>query len=126
MCKRGQVSIIRSDNGTNLVSADKELQAAMKQWDRAKIHDVMAQKGVRRIFNPPAGPHFGGVWERQVKTVKTVLKSVLPSLQACQKWNKVKQNLKPGEIVMILDDSAPRNTWLRGALSCKLNQTRKG
>lgn len=49
----------------------------MQQWDLNKIQDTLAQKGVQWIFNPPAGPHFGGVWERQVKSVKKILKSVL-------------------------------------------------
>lgn len=49
ICRRGQVSIVRSDNGTNLVSADKELRAAMQQWNQAKIQDTLAQKGVQWI-----------------------------------------------------------------------------
>nr|XP_033947601.1 uncharacterized protein LOC117452900 [Pseudochaenichthys georgianus] len=65
MCRRGQVSLMRSDNGTNLVSADKELRAAMQQWNQANMQEALAQKGIQWIFNPPAGPHFGGVWERQ-------------------------------------------------------------
>lgn len=46
-------------------------------------------------------------WKRWVR-------EYLPSLQECQKWNKVKQNLKSGHIVMILDDNAPRSSWLFG------------
>ena len=46
-------------------------------------------------------------WKRWVK-------EYLPSLQERQKWNKVKQNLEPGDIVMILDEKAPRSSWLLG------------
>lgn len=46
-------------------------------------------------------------WKRWVK-------EYLPSLQERQKWNKVKQNLQPGDVVMILDEKAPRNSWLLG------------
>ncbi|KAL7831201.1 hypothetical protein SRHO_G00307040 [Serrasalmus rhombeus] len=36
VCRRGQVSVMRSDNGTNLVSAERELREAMQQWNQAK------------------------------------------------------------------------------------------
>ena len=37
VCRRGNVKIIRSDNGTSFVGADKELRAAIKQWNQNKI-----------------------------------------------------------------------------------------
>jgi len=79
MCRRGQVELIRSDNGTNLVGAERELRAAIgwTMMDQTKINSTLASKGIRWIFNPPAWPHFGGVWERQVRLVKKILKSIL-------------------------------------------------
>lgn len=42
------------------------------------------------------------------------VKEYLPNLQECQTWNKINLNLQPGDIVMILDENALRNSWLLG------------
>ena len=77
MCRRRQVTLIRSDDGTNLVGAGRELSAAIQEMDQTKIQNTLTQRGIQWIFNPPAGPHFSGIWERQVTLVQKVLKSVL-------------------------------------------------
>lgn len=38
----------------------------------------------------------------------------LPLLQERQKWTRPSRNFAVGDIVLIVDDSAPRNTWLTG------------
>ena len=58
--RRGQVQEIRSDNGSNLVSAQKELRAEINKWNQSKIANACLQKQVQWIFNPPTGSHFGG------------------------------------------------------------------
>ncbi len=40
----------------------------------------------------------------------------LPLLQERQKWNVIKKNLKHGDIVLIIDDTAPRNSWPMGRI----------
>ena len=35
-------------------------------------------------------------------------------LQERQKWNQEKKNLKPGDIVVIMDTTAPRGSWPLG------------
>ena len=77
VARRGQVKIIRSDNGTNLVGAEKELRKEIEKWNNAKIHDCLLQKNIQWTFNPPAGSHFGGVWERQIRTVRKVMMSIM-------------------------------------------------
>lgn len=38
----------------------------------------------------------------------------LPILQERQKWLDVKRNLKVGDVVLIVNSSAPRNSWPMG------------
>lgn len=202
MARRGQVSVMRSNNGTNLVGAQKEMHEAIKGWNKSKIAESLLQKVVTWIFNPPAGSHFGWIWERQICSVRKILtqllrqqtldderlhtlfcevesiindrpitrvsndpndiealtpnhlllmkrqpvlppglfqkedlyskrrwrqvqylsdifwkrwiKEYLPLLHERQKWFNATRNLKPGDVVLIVDDSAPRGSWLMG------------
>ncbi len=77
VCRRGQVSIMRSDNGTNFIGAEVELRKAIQQWNQSKIEHTLMQKGIHWIFNPPSGSHFGGIWERQIRSVRKIFRSVL-------------------------------------------------
>ncbi|XP_072050258.1 uncharacterized protein [Amphiura filiformis] len=42
------------------------------------------------------------------------LKEYLPQLHSRQKWILPQRNLKTGDIVLIVNETAPRNTWLTG------------
>ena len=77
ICRRGQVTSIRTDNGTNFVGAQKELRAALKDLNQHKIQNALLRDGVKWTFNPPYGAHHGGVWERLIRPVKKILCSVL-------------------------------------------------
>lgn len=59
-CRRGQVKILRSDNGTNFVAAEKELRKAVENLNQTKIQNTMTEKGVKWMFNTPAafGSHL--------------------------------------------------------------------
>ena len=37
----------------------------------------MSQLGIRWLFNPPAASHMGGVWERQIRTVRRILFTIM-------------------------------------------------
>lgn len=41
-------------------------------------------------------------------------KEYLPQLQERQKWPASSSNFIPGDIVLLVDDSAPRNSWITG------------
>lgn len=41
-------------------------------------------------------------------------KEYLPQPHERQKWTNIRCNFSPGDIVVIIDDSAPRNSWPRG------------
>ena len=76
IARRGQPLLLRSDNGGNFVKGEKELREAVCEWNQDKIHNFLLAKNVKWIFNPPAGSHHGGVWERCIRTVRKVMKAL--------------------------------------------------
>lgn len=169
-------------------------------------------KGIKWIINTPAASHHGGVWERQIRTVRKILNSVLklqplddeglqtimceveaiinnrpitktsddlndlealtpnhllllktqpsipsgiftkddqyarrhwkqvqymadlfwtrwtreylPLLQEWQKWSRTKRNFLPGDVILIVDESALRNSWIMGRVIKTLPDSR--
>ena len=77
IARRGSVDLIRSDNGTNLVAGCKELKIAINNWNLSCIDNFCKQKQIEWIFNPPNASHYGGVYEREIRTVRKVLNSLL-------------------------------------------------
>ncbi|XP_076287403.1 uncharacterized protein LOC143212445 [Lasioglossum baleicum] len=77
--RRGLCSTLTSDCGTNFVGADQELRRmfAASSKEVATISHYLSSEGVRWKFNPPAAPHFGGLWEAAVRSVKHHLRRVL-------------------------------------------------
>ncbi|XP_078357279.1 uncharacterized protein LOC144642164 [Oculina patagonica] len=197
--RKGQPEEIRSDNGGNFVKGERELREAVNEWNQSQIHDYLLQRNIKWKFNPPAGSHHGGVWERCIRTVRKVMKALmkeqvlddkgletlmceveaiingrpitklsddprdaepltpnhllllrtgpkvppgnftkhdnyfhrrwrqvqyladvfwkrwvreyLPSLQQRQKWHKQQRNFAVDDVVLVLEDSKPRNSW---------------
>ena len=75
--RRGYVKVMRSDNGTNFVGANNELNLCIKQLDQIKLHKFSDHQNPEWIFNPPASPWMGGLRESLVKSVKTGLKAIV-------------------------------------------------
>jgi hypothetical protein len=78
--RRGPVRSIRSDNGGNFVGAEAELKKALQEMDHKKIAAYLLKQSCDWIEwekNPPVASHMGGVWERQIRTVRSVLSSIL-------------------------------------------------
>ena len=73
VARRGRPKIIYSDNGTNLTAGEKELRMSIKNWRKHHITGEATNLGIDWRFSPPAGPHFGGVWERPVQSAKRAL-----------------------------------------------------
>ncbi|XP_050424577.1 uncharacterized protein LOC126835799 [Adelges cooleyi] len=67
-----------SDNGTNFVGANNELQqlsSLLQCPDHQQgVMDTAAENGIRWHFIPPRAPEFGGLWETAVKSTKFHLK----------------------------------------------------
>ncbi|XP_042228058.1 uncharacterized protein LOC121870341 [Homarus americanus] len=78
--RRGTPERMRSDNGTNMIRATKELKLAVKSWEQDdRLRGALLKADIEWVFNPPAAPYMGGVWERQIRTVKKVLQAIVGS-----------------------------------------------
>ena len=76
VARRGQVTEIVSDNGTNFIGGERELREAIQAWNNEQINDFLLQKGISWSFNPPGASHHGGTWERLIRSIRKHLKSV--------------------------------------------------
>ena len=112
MVWRGTVRSIRSDNGTNFVSAKNELQRAFKEIKHDKIKSFLQENGADGILwhnNPPGASHMGRVWERQIRSARIILKGLLKThshtlndeslrtlklylVMSCHSWSEVHLN----------------------------------
>ena len=76
--RRGVPEKVRSDNGTNFVAGERELREAMQSWkDDGKVKAHLLRKEIKWEFNPPAASHMGGIWERQIRSIRKVLNIIL-------------------------------------------------
>lgn len=79
--RRGNVSEMRSDQGTNFVGEDHQLKEfydmLTSQLMQKKIAEFCQVRCIDWKFNPPKAPHQGGLWEAGVKCVKYHLHRVL-------------------------------------------------
>ena len=78
--RRGPIRQLRSDQGTNFVGARKELAQALSEMDQERIKAKLLEEQCDWFsfkMNVPAASHMGGVWERQIRTVRSVLSSLL-------------------------------------------------
>ena len=69
---------IVSDNSPNFVGGSNELKE-LEALDHKKIQDTTTSHGVKRHFNPPLAPHFSGVHEMMIKTVKKAIYAIVGS-----------------------------------------------
>ncbi|XP_055858986.1 uncharacterized protein LOC129921264 [Episyrphus balteatus] len=78
--RRGICSNLYSDCGTNFKGAANGMEFEKtfmpKQWTE-DIGRFLLDNGTHWHFNPPAAPHFGGLWEAGVKSMKYHLKRVI-------------------------------------------------
>ena len=78
--RRGEVSSIRTDNGTNFVGAERELEQCLKEIDHERVREYLLTRNCDYIVwkkNPPEASHMGGVWERQIRSVRAILTSLM-------------------------------------------------
>ena len=77
ICLRGTVRTLKSDRGTNIVGASNELSKALHEINDERVKRLLLENGCDFTFNPPHASHAGGVWERQIRTVRSVLNGLL-------------------------------------------------
>ena len=80
ICRRGPIRQLRSDQGTNFVGAKKELKNALQELDNNKIIKELHQHECDWFtfrMNVPSASHMGGIWERQIRSVRAVLNALL-------------------------------------------------
>ena len=75
--RRGWPKKMVIDNGSNFVAADREIRELVAELDQEQIRRTTANKGVEWYWNPPAAPHFGGVFESMIKAAKRAISAIL-------------------------------------------------
>ncbi len=72
VARRGTPFELWSDQGTNFKGGERELHEAFKGMS-PDLQKQLAKQKVHFRFNPPGAPHFGGAWEREIRSVKSAL-----------------------------------------------------
>ena len=76
-CRRGKVRQLYSDQGTNFIGANNEFQSTLNE-DTVKSFLLKNDCDLISFnFNVPSASHMGGVWERQIRTVRSTLTCLL-------------------------------------------------
>lgn len=79
VARRGNVRTMRSDNITNFVEAENEFVKALKEMDQKKVKHYQLGIGcdwIKWKRNQPEALHMGGSWERQIRSVRSILKDI--------------------------------------------------
>ena len=81
--RRGKPEKIFSDNGTNFIGARNDLPKMQSLFSRENTEDsisnFISQKGIEWVMISPRAPHFGGLWEAAVKSMKRHLQGTVGS-----------------------------------------------
>lgn len=77
--RRGMPSLIRSDCGTNYKGTDHYLTDVYNFLckNQTAIGTALSRRGISWQFDPPACPHWGGIFEAVVKVAKTHLRRAI-------------------------------------------------
>lgn len=82
VARRGNCRNIYSDNATCFVKANKLLinktELEMEEYN-IELRNELLRLNIQWHFSPPSGPHFNGLAEAAVKSIKTHLKKIMGS-----------------------------------------------
>jgi hypothetical protein len=94
---RGNIRKLFCDRGTNFVGAKREFREAMKEMCNEDCKRRLLECDCEFEFNPPAASHMGGVWERQIRSIRSALFGL---------FGEHKRPLKPSELSTFLHEAA--------------------
>ncbi len=77
VARRGTPFELISDQGTNFRGGERELQKPFHP--SALSYTKLAKQKISFRFNPSNSPHFGGAWEREIRSVKNALRTTIGS-----------------------------------------------
>ncbi|XP_067314466.1 uncharacterized protein [Pseudorasbora parva] len=70
---RGPVRQLRCDQGTNFMGARREFSELLKGMDQERLRAISCEF----VVNVPSASHMGGVWERHIRTIRSILTAML-------------------------------------------------
>lgn len=73
IARRGKPYELLSDQGTNFKGGERELNDSFATL-QDELQSHLASQQIKFVFNPPGAPHFGGCWEREIRSIKTALR----------------------------------------------------
>ena len=76
---RGYPAVLLSDNGSQMLGAERELREMVKglDSDKYKLLDFCAERSTNWLFTAPAAPHQNGCAKALVKSCKRALKKAI-------------------------------------------------
>ena len=81
LCQERTPAHVYSDNGTNFQGAQREIkelqQLHLSPETRNSISHYCTSSSIEWHFIPPRAPHFGGLWEAGVRSMKTLLQKLI-------------------------------------------------
>lgn len=80
VARRGQCSDIYSDNATNFVGASTIFLRSERKLFDATVQTTLASRGTTWHFSPPLSPHFNGLAESAIRSIKHHVRRVIGEL----------------------------------------------
>lgn len=76
--RQGKPAEVYSDQGTNFKGGASELKEAFAHMG-PELQALLAKQQIGFCFNPPAAPHIGGLWEREIRSIKSAMYTTIGS-----------------------------------------------
>lgn len=73
---RGQVKTILCDNGTNFIGGRNQLIKDLVSMDDSQLKAYLLDNKIEFKTNTPSASHQGGLWERQIRTIRSILNAM--------------------------------------------------
>ena len=78
----GKVNGLRSDCGTNFIGAEGEIRHELDDIDNNKVRAHLLNDACEFKCNVPSASHAGVVWERQIRSVISVIAALLSTVRS--------------------------------------------